>query len=73
MRVISFDRKPPERETLQSIALERHYSVPEVAELWGMSEKSVGSLLKRAVFYDGERPKLPVNVDTAIYEFLRAC
>jgi AraC-like DNA-binding protein len=44
MRVISFNRKPPERETLQSIALERHYSVPEIAELWGMSEKSVRRL-----------------------------
>lgn len=39
-----FERKPPERETLHSIALERHYTVPEVAELWGMSEKSVRRL-----------------------------
>lgn len=44
MRVISFGQKPPERETPQSIALERHYSVPEVAELWRMSEKSVRRL-----------------------------
>jgi AraC-like DNA-binding protein len=44
MRMIPFDRKPPEQETLQPIALERHYSVPEVAELWEMSEKSVRRL-----------------------------
>jgi AraC-like DNA-binding protein len=44
MGMNGFERKPPERETLQSIALERHYTVPEVAELWGMSEKSVRRL-----------------------------
>ena len=44
MRVTSIERKPPERETLESVALERHYSVPEIAELWAMSEKSVRRL-----------------------------
>ncbi len=44
MRMNGFERKLPQRETLQSIALERHYTVPEVAELWGMSEKSVRRL-----------------------------
>ena len=29
---------------LPSVALERHYSVPEIAELWAMSEKSVRRL-----------------------------
>jgi transcriptional regulator GlxA family with amidase domain len=29
---------------LHSVALERHYSVPEIAELWAMSEKSVRRL-----------------------------
>lgn len=40
----SIERKPPERVSLQSVALERHYSVPEIAELWAMSEKSVRRL-----------------------------
>jgi len=44
MRVERIERKQPERVSLQSIALERHYTVPEVAELWGMSEKSVRRL-----------------------------
>ena len=38
------DRKQLERTVLQSVALERHYSVPEIAELWSMSEKSVRRL-----------------------------
>jgi hypothetical protein len=38
------ERKQPERATLHSVALERHYSVPEIAELWSMSEKSVRRL-----------------------------
>ena len=53
-------QKPPQRETLQSIALERHYTVPEVAELWGMSEKSVRRLFaeESGVLRCGARPKL---------------
>jgi hypothetical protein len=27
-------KKPVQRETLEAIALERHYSVQEVAEMW---------------------------------------
>ncbi|MCU1314196.1 MAG: hypothetical protein JWM54_1953 [Acidobacteriaceae bacterium] len=38
------ERKQPERAILHSVALERHYSVPEIAELWSMSEKSVRRL-----------------------------
>jgi len=38
------ERKQPERTILHSVALERHYSVPEIAELWSMSEKSVRRL-----------------------------
>lgn len=37
-------RKQPEGTNLHSVALERHYSVPEIAELWSMSEKSVRRL-----------------------------
>lgn len=48
MRSVSNDKKPAERVDLQSVALERHYSVPEIAELWSMSEKSVRRL------FDGE-------------------
>lgn len=44
MRVDEIERKQPERASLHSIALERHYSVPEIAELWAMSEKSVRRL-----------------------------
>ncbi len=33
-------KKPVQRETLESIALERHYSVPEIAEMWGVSQKT---------------------------------
>lgn len=42
------DRKPVQSEGIHSVALERHYSVPEVAELWGVSEKTVRRL------FDGE-------------------
>ena len=44
MRIGDFTKRPVERDTLQSVALERHYSVPEIAELWAMSEKSVRKL-----------------------------
>lgn len=44
MSVAGNDRKQPERTTLHSVALERHYSVSEIAELWSMSEKSVRRL-----------------------------
>ena len=42
------DKKPVQSEGIHSVALERHYSVPEVAELWGVSEKTVRRL------FDGE-------------------
>jgi hypothetical protein len=44
MRAEENERKQPERAILHSVALERHYSVPEIAELWSMSEKSVRRL-----------------------------
>ncbi len=40
-------KKPVQRETLESIAFERHYSVPEVAELWHISEKTVRRLFEK--------------------------
>lgn len=50
LRVIPYERRPPARARLSiddgsptshSVALERHFTVPEVARCWGMSEKSV--------------------------------
>ncbi len=38
------ERKSVQPAQLHSVALERHYSVPEIAELWAMSEKSVRRL-----------------------------
>ncbi len=38
------DKKAVQSEGLHSVALERHYSVPEVATLWGVSEKTVRRL-----------------------------
>ena len=38
------ERKSVQPAELHSVALERHYSVPEIAELWAMSEKSVRRL-----------------------------
>jgi transcriptional antiterminator len=38
------ERKSVQPAEPHSIALERHYSVPEIAELWAMSEKSVRRL-----------------------------
>jgi hypothetical protein len=42
------DKKPVQSEGIHSVALERHYSVPEVAALWRVSEKTVRRL------FDGE-------------------
>jgi len=42
------DRKPVHDVGSGSVALERHYSVPEIALMWSMSEKSVRRL------FDGE-------------------
>jgi AraC-like DNA-binding protein len=42
------DKKPVQSEGIHSLALEHHYSVPEVAEMWGMTEKTVRRL------FDGE-------------------
>ena len=44
MRPEMQERKSVQPAELHSIALERHYSVPEIAELWAMSEKSVRRL-----------------------------
>jgi AraC-like DNA-binding protein len=43
MRPELLEKKSAQSE-LHSVALERHYSVPEIAELWAMSEKSVRRL-----------------------------
>jgi transcriptional antiterminator len=45
---LPIDKKRAQSEGIHSVALERHYSVPEVAELWGVSEKTVRRL------FDGE-------------------
>lgn len=39
-------RRPVQREEIQGVALERHYTVPEVAGLWGVSEKTVRRLFE---------------------------
>ena len=44
MRAAENEKKQPERAIAHSVALERHYSVPEIAELWSISEKSVRRL-----------------------------
>jgi hypothetical protein len=41
-------KKPVQTEGLHSIALEPHYSVPQVAAMWHVSEKTVRRL------FDGE-------------------
>ena len=41
-------KKAVQSEGIHPVALERHYSVPEVATLWGISEKTVRRL------FDGE-------------------
>lgn len=38
------DKKPAQSEGIHSVALERHYTVPEIATLWGVSEKTVRRL-----------------------------
>jgi hypothetical protein len=48
MRPEENERKQPERAILHSVALERHYSVPEVADY----------LLERAVSWNGEPLRL---------------
>ncbi len=37
-------KKPVESHPIHSVALEPHYTVPEIAALWGISEKSVRRL-----------------------------
>lgn len=37
-------KKPVQSESIHSVALERHYTVPEIANLWGVSEKTVRRL-----------------------------
>ena len=44
MRPEILEKKSVQTAQLHSVALERHYSVPEIAELWAMSEKSVRRL-----------------------------
>jgi AraC-like DNA-binding protein len=38
------EKKPVQNEGIHSVALERHYTVPEIANLWGVSEKTVRRL-----------------------------
>jgi len=42
-------KKPVQRVSVDSIALERHYSVLQIAEMWSLSEKTV-----RRMFEDEE-------------------
>ena len=44
MRPEVLQKKIAQGADVHSLALERHYSVPEIAELWAMSEKSVRRL-----------------------------
>lgn len=44
MGALSTEKKLVQSEGIRSVALERHYSVPEVATLWGISEKTVRRL-----------------------------
>lgn len=37
----SLGRKPVQSITGSALGLERHYSVTEIAEMWGLSEKTV--------------------------------
>jgi hypothetical protein len=46
MRIGDYDKRPPQSLTLVSIALERHYSVPEIAKMWAMSQKCVRRLFE---------------------------
>ena len=46
MPSFSTEKKPAQSEGIHSVALERHYSVPEVADLWGISEKTVRRLFE---------------------------
>jgi hypothetical protein len=39
-------RKPPQSERPHSIALERHYSVGEVSEMWHLSEKVIKKIFE---------------------------
>ncbi len=41
MSTNSFPRKPVQSSTQQALALERHYTVAEIAVMWGLSEKTV--------------------------------
>jgi hypothetical protein len=34
-------KKPPQNTTQAALALERHYSVAEVAKMWALSEKTI--------------------------------
>jgi hypothetical protein len=40
------EKKPVQNEGIHSVALERHYSVPQVAALWHISEKTVRRLFE---------------------------
>ena len=46
MLPLETDKKPVQSDGLHSVALERHYSVPEIAALWGISEKTVRHLFE---------------------------
>jgi hypothetical protein len=36
-----FGKKPPQNTTYAALALERHYTVAEVAKIWALSEKTI--------------------------------
>lgn len=48
MLPLQIEKNPAQSEGIHSVAIERHYSVPEVASLWSISEKTVRRL------FDGE-------------------
>jgi predicted transcriptional regulator len=67
------EKKAVQSEGLHSVALERNYSVPEVAALWGISEKRCDVYsTERMEPSGGEAVRLLENVGTKIWAFLKA-
>ncbi len=42
-----FAKKPVQSVTQESLALERHYTVLEIAEMWSLSEKTVRRMFEQ--------------------------
>jgi AraC-like DNA-binding protein len=47
MSILPAEKKAVQSEGLYSLALERHYSVSEIATLWAVSEKTVRRIFDR--------------------------